>query len=75
MCFSHTDTSPNMSVQFIQRPFCSLNTCSKTSTLYVFLTHGHFPKYVRPPRTHTDRDVHCTHTADKILVQCAQLSD
>nr|DAQ35238.1 MAG TPA: hypothetical protein [Caudoviricetes sp.] len=35
--------------------------------------HGHFPKFVRPPRTLTDTDVHCTHTEDKILVQYTQL--
>ena len=35
--------------------------------------HGHIPKFVRPPRTLTDRHVHCTHIADKILVQYTQL--
>ena len=35
--------------------------------------HGHFTKFVRPPRTLTDTHVHCTHTTDKILVQYTQL--
>ena len=35
--------------------------------------HGHFPKFVRHTRTHTDTHVLCTHTTDKILVKYTQL--